>query len=130
MRKTAWIVILVPLYALLSGCALLNAVGDRTVVTVINNARYVNLDILVDDQVICEKLKPGQHFGVQVGFYRQASISVIGRDPSGRLIGAASASFYGGEYREYNYNYSGYYGGSGSLSQSWNNNTPDLRRRE
>lgn len=113
----------------LSGCVFGHLPGDRTIVTVINNTAGTDLEILVNNQVICEKLKPGEHFGVQVGFGHYANISVIGQDSSG-MVGAISAQFYGGEYREYNYNYSGYSGGSGSMSRSWIINTRDLRRRE
>lgn len=115
----------------LSGCVLgMNLPGDRTIITVINNTAGADLEILVGNQVICKELEPGKHFGVQVGFNRHTNISIIGRDSRNVMIGVVSAVFYGGEYREYNYNYSGYSGGSGSLSRTWVINTRDLRRRD
>jgi len=115
-----------------SGCTLQlkGYSGDCTVITVINNTSDVDLEILAENRVICEKLEPGKHYGVPIRFNRYTNISVIGRDSYGGMVGGTAEQFYGGEYREYNYNYPGYSGGSGALSQSWIINTENLRRRE
>lgn len=130
MTKTLCLALAVALVAI-SGCTIqLGLSSECSTVLVINNTKNVNLDILADGEAVCEGLKPGGCFKAKILFDRYTNISIIGRDSRGGILGATSYVFWGGEYREYRYNYANYRGGSGAISQSWVINTQDLRKRE
>lgn len=100
-----------------------------TRITVVNITANAYLDILVEGQVLARGIPPGEHCVVPIGSYRNVSVTVVGRNKNGEVLGATSDVFYGGEPRYYNSNYSGYYGGT-EYSKSWIINTSDLRKRE